>query len=210
MNAEPNPAALARVLEDASRRADAGDAAGALATFMAAQGELSGFALYWYARGALLVRTGDVDAGVAALREAARIEPELPEVAANLGAALLERVQRRGPEQLAQPASRQDLDEAVQLLARAARSKPRLPEVHANHGRALSLAGRAHEALTCFERALMIDPRHVAAHYNKAAALHQLGREEDALATLDALLAFAPGFEPAVKSRANALARLGR
>lgn len=207
---EPNPAELERVLDDAAAHERAGRPAEALAVLDAAAERLSGFALYHYARGALLVRAGRVDDGVEALEEAARLEPELPEVQGNLGAALVERVQRRGPDALASDASQADLARGLDLLSKAARARRRLPEVHANHGRALTLAGRVPEALAAFDRALAIDPGHVAALYNKAAAHHRAGRDEDSLAVLEQLLLVAPGFEPALRSRQNALRRLGR
>lgn len=207
---EPNPAALQRVLQEAASLEIAGDRAGALRVLDEADEGLRGFGSYHYARGAMLVRQGDLDEGVAALARALEIEPDVPEVRANLGAAHLERVHRRGPQAVTSPESQADLREALSLLEEAARQKPRLPDVHGNLGRALTLAGRPVEALAAFDRALGVEPRHVPTLYNKAAALHALGRDEDALAVLDALLAIAPGFPPAVKSRESALRRLGR
>ena len=202
--------ALRAVLDDAAAREQGGDRAGAIAVLDGAREAHAASALFHYARGAVLVRAGRVDDGIAALTEAAGIEPDVPEVQANLGAALLERAQRRGPAALSSAESQADVARALELLTGAAKAKPMLADVHANHGRALALTGRVPEALAAYERALALDGRHVPALYGQAAALHLAGRDADALVVLDALLAIAPGFEPAVRSRENTLRRLGR
>ncbi len=190
------------LLETALGRARAADAAGdaraALAALEEAPATARAFGMWHFARGALLFRLGDLGAAIASLREAVRREPEVPEFASNLGAALAESARRGGP--------REALEEAIAILCDAAAREPRTPLVHNNLGIALQAAGRHEEALAAFDAALAIDARSVPALYNRAATLHLL-REEECLAALDATLAVDPDFEPARRSRERALAR---
>lgn len=195
------PAEVEALLARAREQENAGDAKGALALLDGAAPPLKTYGTWLYAHGALALRTGDVDGALRDFEAAVEREPELAELRANLGAALLEKA--KAGEAAALPRATTELERAVQL-------SPRLPNAHHNLGTARLLAGRAQAALDAFDAALKLDPRHVPTLYNRAAALHALGKEEAALKALDATLAVAPDFAPAQESRRNTLARLGR
>lgn len=206
----PLPDALERALAEARDEERARGPDAALRVLEAAPEALACFGSFQYARGALLVRIGQLDEGIAALEEACALEPEVPEVASNLGAALLSRAQAGGPEGLSSEAAQRDLERALEVLEAAARQAPKLADVYANLGRALTLKGQLPAALLAFDRGLALDEAHVPTLYNKAAALHALGDDESSLACLEGILAVAPGFAPARESRERALRRLGR
>jgi tetratricopeptide (TPR) repeat protein len=188
---------------DRAREAEArGDLGAALAAIDGAPEECRGLATLHFARGTLLVKKGQIERAIEAMREAVRLEPEVPEFKANLGAALVEKARRAN--------DAATLARAIDVLEEAALAGPKTALVHGNLGMALQTAGRYDEALAAFDRALEIEPRDVTSLYNRAATLHLLGREEDALAALDATLAVDPAFPPAIRSRANTLRRLGR
>ncbi len=75
-------------------------------------------------------------------------------------------------------------------------------------GRALTLVGRAGDALPRFERAHALDPARAEPRHALAGALHDLGRHDAALAHLDILLAACPGMVEALVTRGNCLAAL--
>jgi tetratricopeptide (TPR) repeat protein len=199
----PDPVGdLNALLEKARKAETSGDAAKALSIIEGAPEALRGMGTLHFARGSLLFRKGDVAAATAAFREACRLEPELPEFKANLGAALVETARRSKDGAL--------LDEAIRCLESACAGGPRTALPHNNLGMALQTAGRLDEALEAFDRALEKDPKDLSALYNRAATLHMLGREEECLDALDATLEVDPKFEPALKSRESTLKRLGR
>ncbi len=204
-------AALNALLERARKAETAGDPAGALAALDGAPPESRVFGTYHFARGSLLFRKGDLSAAAAALKEAVRLEPEIPEFKANLGAVLVETA-RRAPGGPGGEAGAGALAEAIAVLDAACGGggRPKTCLAHNNLGMALQAAGRLDVALAAFDAAIEIDARDVSALYNRAATLHLLGREEDCLAALDATIAVDPKFEPAQRSRAGALKRLGR
>lgn len=172
--------------------------------------ELRLFGSYHYARGALAFRLGDVTKAVEAFEQAVKLEPEVAEFHANLGAALFERARRtgglehRGENALPHP----DLLRAQGALERAADLAPLLASVCNNLGLVRCELGRHQEALDAFEAALAIDPKDVHTLYNRAAVFAQLERHEECLAMLDAILAIDPQFAPALASRAGTLKRM--
>jgi tetratricopeptide (TPR) repeat protein len=167
----------------------------ALALLDAAAPDVKALGMFHYARGTLLFRAGDAGAALAAFREAVRLDPEVPEYAGNLGAALIARAEA------GEPAA---LDEAIEVLSRAAGGGPKLPLVHANLGLALQKAGRPEEALHAVEAALAIDGKNPPALLGKASLLIQLGEVDEGIATLDALVKVAPDF-PAAKAAREAV-----
>ncbi|HVY63092.1 MAG TPA: tetratricopeptide repeat protein, partial [Planctomycetota bacterium] len=184
-------AALAKARE-AERR---GDAKAALAALEAAPPEAKQLGSLHFARGSILFRRGDLPGAIAAFRQAVKLDREIPEFLANLGAALVES-HRRSPAPGA-------LEEAIATLERAASLGPRTALAHNNLGMAYQAASRLDDALAAFDEAIAREPRDVNALYNRAATLHMLGREEECLSALDAVLEIQPNFQPAIQSRAN-------
>lgn len=188
------------VLDDARKKEQAGDLKGAVAVLEAAP-EKERTGEWFYARGAMAVRAGELDAGLKALEEAVKREPEISEYRSNLGAALLEKV-KAGDASLARRALEQ-LELAVQWGAA-------LPDVYANLSFARLANGDKNGALMAADVGIRLDGTHVPSHYNRAAALNALNMLPQCLATLDEILKLAPGFPPAVQSKANTLKKMGK
>jgi tetratricopeptide (TPR) repeat protein len=193
-------ASLDSVLEQARKKEQAGDLVGAQAVVDAVpEQERTGA---WHCvRGAMAVRAGRLDEGVAELEKAVKREPEIAEYRSNLGAALLEKV-KAGDTSLA--------TQALEQLELAVKWGATLPEVYANLSFARLATGDATGALAAADVGIRIDEKHVPSHYNRAAALNALNQLVPCLATLDEILKLAPGFAPAVQSRANTLKKMGR
>lgn len=185
-------------LERARQQLDAGDLGAARATLEGmSETERSG-ALWLYARGTLALRSGEPVQAQAFFEQAVAQEPDLADLRANLGAALLEQVKA---------GARELLPRAVTELEAAARLPSPLPHVQNNLGMAYLMSGDAAAALACLDRALEAAPGNVPSLYNRAVALHELGRFDECLAALDAVLELDPAFELAKKSRERVLSR---
>jgi tetratricopeptide (TPR) repeat protein len=187
------------VLSEAKKREQAGDLAGAMRA-LDAMPEQERTGAWHYARGAMAVRTGQLDEAVAQLELAVQREPEIAEYRSNLGAALLEQVKAgdasRGPRALEQ------LELAVQWGAS-------LPEVYANLSFARLVSGDASGALAAADVGVRLDARHVPSLYNRAAALNALKQLPACLQTLEQILKIAPDFGPALQSRKHTLEKMG-
>ena len=186
------------LLQQAHARLEAGDLDAARRILDSAPTEERSGALWFYARGTLALREGLPAEAQVFFEEAVKKEPELADLRANLGAALLEQ---------AKAGARQLLPRALAELEEAARHPSPLPHVQNNLGMARLMSGDAAGALECFDRSLEQVPGHVAALYNRAVALHELRRIDECLRTLDAVLKIDPTFEPARKSRERVVAR---
>jgi predicted Zn-dependent protease len=182
-----------------ARDVAARDPAAALALLQKVPDEAEG--LVHHARSALLLRVGRVDDAVASAERAVALLPDVPDVAANLGAALLQRV--RG---LDGAPAREAAGRARAVLAGVVAAGPRFPEAGASLALACELAGDATAALAAADENLRRFPDDVATHFNRASALKALGRIDDAVAVLRALAARQPTFAPAQE----ALQRLAR
>lgn len=191
---------LDSVLEQARKKEQAGDLAGAQAVVDAVP-EQERTGAWHYARGAMAVRAGRFDEGVAELEKAVKREPEIAEYRSNLGAALLEKV-KAGDASLAK--------QALEQLELAIKWGATLPEVYANLSFARLANGDANGALAAADVGIRMDGKHVPSHYNRAAALNALNQLVPCLTTLDEILKLSPGFAPAVQSRANTLKKMGR
>jgi tetratricopeptide (TPR) repeat protein len=187
-------ALLARARDVAAR-----DPPAALALLQNAPDEGDG--LLHHARSALLLRLGRADDAVAAAERAVALLPDVPDVAANLGTALLHRV--RG---LDGAPAREAARRARDLLAGVVAAGPRFPEAGASLALACELAGDAQAALAAADENLRRFPDDVGTHFNRASALKALGRIDDAVSVLRALVARHPAFAPAHE----ALQRLAR
>lgn len=135
---------------------DSADAALALASALAADGQYAGaeqqylraIALrprYWagYNRvGQFYARNGDLEQAIASFRKAAELTPDNARVQANLGAVLVQADQ---------------LDEALSILEKAVATMP-TSEVWSNLGTARYLLGNFDDAAGAFERATQLTP----------------------------------------------------
>jgi Flp pilus assembly protein TadD len=164
-----NPLADLYAILDRARGLDAkGEVREALKCLEQAPPDVRSVGMYHYARGSLLARSGDIPGAVAAFREAVRLDPEVPEYAANLGAALVATYRRQKDDAA--------LEEAIAVLERAAASGPKMPIVHGNLGFALEAAGRLEEALVAYDGALELDATFADARRARDALAAKLGR----------------------------------
>jgi tetratricopeptide (TPR) repeat protein len=111
-----------------------------------------------------LVETGDLAGAAQRLREAARVDPDDPEVHFRLGSVLSE--VGRTDEAIA------SYEESIALAAN--------PDAHVLLGVLLADVGRNAEAVTHYESALVLDPASGDAHYNLGVELGKQGRYDDA------------------------------
>ena len=192
--------AIDTLLAEARKLEQAGDLPGALKALETAPvTERTG--AWHYARGAMAVRTGQLDDAVTEFELAVRREPEIAEYRSNLGAALLEKV-KAGDATVGKRALEQ-LELAVQWGAT-------LPDVYANLSFARLVAGNPSGALAAADVGVRLDENHVPSLYNRAAALSAMKQYPDCLDTLDTILKLSPGFAPAVQSKANTLKKMGK
>jgi tetratricopeptide (TPR) repeat protein len=151
------------------------------------------------------LRVGRLDDGVAALEEAVRLLPEVADVRANLGAALLARARPKTP---GGALGRDDVARAVVELEQAVAARPLFADAGASLVLALELAGRVDDAVAAADANLARFPDDVATQFNKASALKAGGRVDDARAVLRSLVERHPQ-HPAARAASDALTRLG-
>ncbi len=196
----PAWSALDTVLAQARAAEQAGSVTQAATLLDAHAGAFSGSSGLWnYARGTLAFRMGQADAALACFEAAVKLEPEVAEYRANLGAALLDQSRRTG--------STVPLERARRELEEALRWGPTLTTTRVNLGLCLLHQALPAEALAQFDQALATDPGDVAAMFNRAAALKQLGRSAESLAMLDQVLSQKPGFDLALQAKARLAGR---
>lgn len=162
-------------------------------------------ALYHHAFGALCLRIGRVDDAVAAFETAVKLLPEVPDLKANLGGALLARAR---PLKAGDPPVWTDVERACAVLQEAVSGRPLFAEAGATLVFALELLGRTAEAVVVADENLARFPDDPGTLLNKASALKSLGRRDDARSSLERVVARHPD-HPAAAAAAQALARLG-
>ncbi len=148
-----------------------------------------------YILGAVLVRQGRLDEGIAAYREAVRIKPGYADARNSLGTALL----RQGD-----PAA------ALLQIEEARRLNPGEPLLSYNLGVAADAAGDPTMAEAAYRDALALRPDYPEARNNLGAVLVARGRYEEALGQFSEVLRIRPDFEKAHVNAAGVLQRLGR
>ncbi len=142
--------------------------------------------------GALLVKTGQLDAAAPELAEAVRLQPDHAEARSNLGHVLV----RQGK-----------FADAVVQLTEATRLRPELAEAQLGLGLAENGRGNQAEALVAFERAVALDPASADAHLHLGNALARQDRRLSAAREYRAALAARPDFALAHLSLATLLGR---
>jgi tetratricopeptide (TPR) repeat protein len=178
--ADRDPAAALAIL-DAERHDDAG--------------------LDHHARAALCLRLGRLDDAVAAAERATSLLPDVVDVRANLGAALLQRARGLPPGLAAVAAAA-----ARDVLAAVVAQGPRFADAGAALVLAHELGGDPVAAVAAADENLRRFPGDAVTTFNKASALRAAGRVDEARAILQALVDARPDFVPAVA----ALRRLAR
>jgi tetratricopeptide (TPR) repeat protein len=165
----------------------------------------------------------------AEMKDALRLNPDLPDARRGLGLVLLE--QRRFAEALDQFDRALELEpdkpetlvakasalsrlgryaEAVAAAEAARRARPELAEAHYQRGYALAGQGRFKEALPDFEEALRQTPGHAEAHHDLGSALVALGRAGEAFPHFEESARLKPGLFEARHDLGLGLLRLDR
>lgn len=123
--------------------------------------------------GAIALQSGELESGLASLRDAIAADPTRSATYRAMGQALL---------------AHGRVAEALPYYRLALRLAPDDALLHNSLGVALRDTAQPAEALACFDRALAIDPGYARAHNNRGNALRDLGRAEEALAAYEQAL----------------------
>jgi tetratricopeptide (TPR) repeat protein len=145
-------------------------------------------------RGIELARRGRLEPAIELFRESIRIDPELAETHAQLGAALL---------------ARGDLDAAAPPLHRAIELEPDLADALYNLGVLEHRRGDFNRAVGHFRRAVDVRPDHFEAHLGLGTDLPGLGRHDEAIVHLRTAQGLRPDNPRPYKRLAAALAGEG-
>lgn len=149
--------------------------------------------LFHHARAMLCLRAGRIDDAVVAAERACALLPDVVDVRANLGAALLQRARTcRGDDARAAAARARDV--LVDVTARGAHFADAGAAVVLAH----ELCGDTAAAVAAADDNLRRFPGDTATLFNKASALRAGGRVDEARAILQALAGAKPPFTPAV------------
>ncbi len=160
----------------------------------AGEASLDAAAVFHNARANVLVALGKFDDAVAAADRAVDLEPGIPDLATNLGAALLHRFRKSG--------DRADLERARRALQAAVDLGPRTSEVRATLAVVFEQLGEPARALAVCDENLQQFPGDAATSFNRVAALKALGRIDEAKQALTVLAAtFAPAREALARWR---------
>jgi len=145
--------------------------------------------------GCLRYQKRDHEAGIALVRQAIAVNPELAAAHDNLGLMLR---------------SRGELAEAEASHRRAAEAKPDHPDAYSHLGVVLFRQNRRDEAIECYRRAIALKPDHAEAHNNLGAALLAQGNLDEAVESHRRAVAAKPDYVEAYNNLALALKQLGR
>jgi tetratricopeptide (TPR) repeat protein len=138
---------------------------------------------------------GDPVQGVARVKKALELKPDLPGGYFNLGTML----QALGQH-----------EDAIAQYRNAVAANPEDCAAYNNLGTALKALYRHDEAVQCFAQAVGLQPHRADAHYNLANALPAIGRHDEAVRHYERAIALKPGFAQAHANLAAALQALGR
>ena len=146
-------------------------------------------------RGIELAQSGRTEPALELLEEAVRIDPDLAEAHAQLGAVLL---------------GGGEIERARTHLERALHLDPNAADAHYNLGLLAHRQERYDEAVSRFERAVRIRPDHFDARLGLGTDLERIGRAEDGVPHLDAARSIRPADPRPYRHLATVMAGLGR
>ncbi len=185
-------------------------------------------AIRWMHESTKGLRTGDLDAAIAAYRKALQADPDLAAAQYRLGQAL--HAQGKSDDALKHYREALRLDpeladahcavggilvskgrhkDAVQHLQRAIELQPDLANAHMNMGFALAATGKLDEAILHHARAVRIDPKDASLRMSLAETLFARGRRDEAATEYREVLRLDPGNRLA-RMRLDALSGAGR
>ena len=143
----------------------------------------------------LKISQGDYAAALTDFKQAALLQPALPDIYFNLGVIN----QIMGNEA-----------EAEANFLRFVELSPNDPRGYFNLGNAFYGQGKLEGALLCFETAIQFDPKYVEAMNNRASVLQEMGRLQDAVGAYCDTIDIKPDYPDAYINLGNALYELGR
>ena len=144
--------------------------------------------------GVALAAQGQLDAAIAAYRQAIALNPNYAEAYGNLGNAL----QAKG-----------QLDAAIAMFRQAIALIPR-PEACCQLGNALRSSGQPHEASAAYRQAIALNPQYPEAHNNLGVTLMELGQPDAAIAAFRQAIALKPRYAEAHFNLGTALRDAGQ
>ena len=189
------PGYLSARLNYASALTGSGRWADAVKVLEATQGKVRQDSAFLNALGSSYFAVGRTEEAITVLRQAAAVDPELPEIYVNLGTAL----SRKGEQA-----------SAIEAMRTAIRIAPDLAAAHNNLGNMLSESGDFTQAKQSFEESIRINPRYADAHYNYGRALAAAKMYEAAEREYSIALSMKPGFAEAAVGLGMTLAKQGR
>lgn len=145
--------------------------------------------------GSIALQSGDVEFGIARIRDAIAADPSQRAAYSAMGNALL---------------SAGRAEEALPYYQIALQLNPNDAIAHNSLGVALREAGRPEVALASFDRALAVDPGYARAHNNRGNALRDLNRLEEAILAYDVALRLDDANLLARNNRLRLLEAMGR
>jgi eukaryotic-like serine/threonine-protein kinase len=145
--------------------------------------------------GVALASKEELDAAIAACREAIRLKPDYAEAHTDLGVLLV----RKG-----------ELDAAIAACREAIRLKPDYALAHNNLGGALASRGELDEAIAAIREAIRLKPDNALAHFNLGLALHNKGELDAAIASYREAIRLKPGYSEAHNNLGGALRSQGK
>jgi Flp pilus assembly protein TadD len=200
-----------RQLQDVVGKYLAGDARGALTEATAIAGRHPRMIVGWLEVAHLARETGDLEAGIAALRRAFAIDANNVQVASQLGAYLTQAGRAQEAVTLLAPLTKRSdadvevlraaavasartgaADWAIELLGRARTLDPNEPQLLVDEGTVNLMANRRDAAKAAFEQALQRDPAQPRAEMSLGAIALDEGRAAEAVAHWRAAVARDP------------------
>ncbi len=149
---------------------------------------------------------GQLDEAVATLQHAARLQPESPEIAAQLRQTIVMQHHHRSGEL----AATGQLAAATDCYRKIVELQPDFAAAHGNLGALLERQGKLDEAAVCCLRALELKPDFAAASYNLGSIREKQGRIDDALACYRQACRLAPDFVDAYLNLGPLLEKQGK
>jgi predicted Zn-dependent protease len=223
----PPPAAGQQAFTEGHKRLVAGDADGALGFLSQAVTEAADNPQYQWAYGQALVRTGSAEEGLAAMEEAARLDP--PRYRLNYAKALglqgrdaqaaaeFEAILEASPDDPEALwgagfylSKQKDYAKGLPLLKRAAELRPSDPNILKSLAGIQAFRGDYPEAASAYGRIVLLNPADHAARAMLADSLFKQGRTEDAIQTLKAGIARDPNAAELQRDLGATLERAGR
>lgn len=149
----------------------------------------------WAVRGERLMKSGEYNGAIEALRRSLKLDPSAEDVHYNLGITC---------------AKAGRIDEAIAAYKEALKLLPDYAEAHNNLGNLLVKKGRVTEAIEHFQEAVKVNPQHAPSHNNLGTAYARMGRHREAADQFMRAVELAPDYLEARFNLGNSLMATGQ